>query len=116
MVASTHPEWSAAFMMSSKAPFPAFDALSAAFPETTQAYYEALLERLFAVLGPHDVQPAGLTSHGLVLAANAAAALGCSSFSPGDQGRHRHPCHPGGSRRAGTAAHSRQVKSSTFDV
>ena len=37
VVAATHPEWSAAFMMANKGPLPLFYTLSAVFPATTQA-------------------------------------------------------------------------------
>ena len=59
VVAATHPEWSAAFMMSQKAPLPLFYALSTTFPATAQAYYEAVLEPLFDVLGHHFQPVAG---------------------------------------------------------
>ena len=83
VVAATHPEWSAAFMMSRQAPLPLFYALSATFPATTQAYYEAVLEPLFDALG-HHLQPAALTASTLILplyAADAAAALGFIAFA-----------------------------------
>jgi hypothetical protein len=54
LVASTHPEWSAGFMLASPAPlpFPIFHALSYLAPASTQAYYDALLEPLLGALTP----------------------------------------------------------------
>jgi len=83
VVAATHPEWSAAFTMETKAPFPLFYTLSAVFPVKTQAYYEAILEPLFDALGQY-LQPAALASSALVLplyTADAAAALGLAVFA-----------------------------------
>jgi len=49
VVATTHPEWIAAFMLAHPAPmpFPLFHLLAYAFPEKTQAYYDAVIEPLF---------------------------------------------------------------------
>jgi len=78
VVAATHPEWSAAFMMAGKNPFPLLFAASGAFPETTQAYYEAVLEPLFDAMGG-QVKPALLGAP--AVAADAAAALGLALFA-----------------------------------
>ena len=70
-------------MMASKAPLPLFYAAAAAFPATTQAYYDAVLEPLFDALGAH-VKPAALGASALVapfVAADAAAALGLAVFA-----------------------------------
>jgi len=84
VVAATHPEWSAGFMMASETtPLPLFYAAAAAFPATTQAYYDAVLEPLLDALGAH-VKPAALGASALVapfVAADAAAALGLVAFA-----------------------------------
>ena len=83
VVAATHPEWSAGFMLASGVPLPLFYAAAAAFPATTQAYYDAVLEPLLDALGAH-VKPAALGASALVapfVAADAAAALGLVAFA-----------------------------------
>lgn len=84
VVAATHPEWSAGFMLASEVPLPLFYAAAAAFPATTQAYYDAVLEPLFDALGANIVKPAALGASALVVpffAADAAAALGLAAFA-----------------------------------
>lgn len=78
VIAATHPEFSAALMMTSKTPFPLMYSLAAAFPETTQTYYETVLEPLFDTLGAW-VKLAALCTP--PLAADVAAALGFVVFS-----------------------------------
>ena len=83
VVAATHPEWSWAFMSASKSPLPLFYAASAAFPATTQAYYDTVLEPLFDALG-EKIKPAALGASVLVLpfvAADAAAAAGLAIYA-----------------------------------
>jgi len=81
VVASSHPEWT--FAWAGKAPFPLFYGLAAAFPTTSQAYYDAVLEPLFDALGA-NLRPMALGASALVAPlalADAAAALGLGLFA-----------------------------------
>mmetsp|Transcript_52456 Transcript_52456/g.139407 ORF Transcript_52456/g.139407 Transcript_52456/m.139407 type:complete len:221 (+) Transcript_52456:400-1062(+) len=77
VVAATHPEWIAPWMLSSALPLPCSlaNALSYAFPSATQAFYDAHAEPLLAALLP-SVQPLAALPPPLV-AAIFAAADGC---------------------------------------
>lgn len=92
ILASTHPEWSAPFMLRNPAPlpYPCFNLLSIVFPELAQAYYDAVVDPAFRMplVGRNVVQIATAVPSPLlgasVLAADAVAALGflpyvCSS-------------------------------------
>lgn len=79
VVAAAHPEWSFPLMKA----FPLFFAASGAFPETTQAYYEAMLEPLIDTMGA-QLQPVALGATSLVapaIAADVAAVLGLAIFA-----------------------------------
>ena len=55
VVASTYPEWIADYMLTSSLvplPFSLANGLSYLFPETTQAYYDAMLEPFFTAHHP----------------------------------------------------------------
>lgn len=81
VVASSHPEWT--FAWAGKAQFPLFYGLAAAFPATTQAYYDAVLEPLFDSSGAH-LRSTALGASALVVplgVADAAAALGLGLFA-----------------------------------
>jgi len=83
VVASTHPEWSAAFLMDGSAPLPLFYTLAAMFPQTAQAYYGAVLEPIFDLLGTH-LKTLASASSALVLpflVADAIAAVGFSVYA-----------------------------------
>jgi len=71
--ASLHPQPSAIGLDCNPA-----DKASGAFPDTTQAYYEAVLEPLFDAMGG-QVKPALLGAP--AVAADAAAALGLALFA-----------------------------------
>jgi hypothetical protein len=80
VVASTHPEWAAEFMLANPAPmpYPLFHLASYVLPEKTQAFYDALLDPLFRLaIGRHSalaaVMPHPLVA-GLALTADLLAA------------------------------------------
>jgi hypothetical protein len=81
VIASSHPEWT--FAWAGKVPFPLFYGLAAAFPTTTQGYYDAVLEPLFDALGA-NLRPSALGASALVAPlalADVAAALGLGLFA-----------------------------------
>jgi hypothetical protein len=82
VIAATHPEWSAPFMMSSKARYSLFYCLATAFPTIVQAYYDAVVEPAFETFGPY-LKPATLTSSAFVvpLAADSLAVTGFVLFT-----------------------------------
>merc|ERR1719293_288203 len=78
VLASTYPEWIAEYMLSSAlVPLPLSNLASYLFPETTQAYYDALVEPLVTAAHPKHLKaalpsalyPAAFLAGDLVLAA-----------------------------------------------
>jgi hypothetical protein len=67
-LATAYPEWIAAYMLSSYVPLPfsVCNGITYVFPETTQAFYDDLLESLFQATAPSLVKLKGVVPSPLV--------------------------------------------------
>jgi len=81
VVAATYPEWIAEWMFTSYVPLPLSlgNALSALFPEHTQAYYDDALEPFFAATAPRLVALKRVLPSPLVVLAFLVADVGVSA-------------------------------------
>merc|ERR1711935_472476 len=87
VLASTYPEWIASYMLSSSV-FPTYtlsNLVSFLFPATTQAYYDAHLERFFQFTSSSLVQLKGVLPApavaAIVIASDLAIVTGFVAFS-----------------------------------